>query len=126
MKLCIFGSRTLTNPTIYTDIIKPHILKYYPIENIDYIVSGMANGVDLFGVTFANEFNLGLVKFPALWALFGNSAGTVRNKQMAEFATHFIGFQLHNSKGTHHMIQTVKKLGKPIVLVKLKTGDINE
>lgn len=120
IKLCIFGSRTIDKPIYYQKIIKQNVLKYFDVANIECIVSGLADGVDKFGVTFADEFGLKVAEFPAQWDLFGKSAGMVRNRQMAEFATHFIGFQLNDSKGTKNMIEIVKQLHKPIVIIKLK------
>lgn len=74
-----------------------------PIE----IVSGTANGADKLGEKYAREKGLPIKQFPADWSL-GRGAGYIRNKQMAEYATHCVCFWDEKSKGTQHMINLAK------------------
>jgi hypothetical protein len=72
-----------------------------PIE----IVSGAARGADKLGERYAKEHDLPIKQFPADWNNYGKQAGYLRNKQMAEYATHCICFWDGISRGTELMIQ---------------------
>jgi predicted Rossmann-fold nucleotide-binding protein len=67
----------------------------------DTIVCGMAKGADLFGRSVGLELGLTILEFPAMWDLYGRSAGPRRNIQMAELADACILFP--GGKGTEHM-----------------------
>lgn len=81
------------------------------IHNLSYIeiVSGTAKGADRFGEWFANCLEIPIKRFPADWDTHGKSAGYIRNKQMAEYATHLIAIWDGKSKGTKHMIDLAKE-----------------
>lgn len=68
------------------------------------ILSGHATGADLLGERYANEHGLRLETYPAKWDLYGKSAGTVRNLQMAKVSDILIAFWDSKSKGTKNMI----------------------
>ena len=44
-------------------------------------------------------YKLKIAEFPADWEKHGRGAGFVRNKQMAEYATHLLAFWDGKSKG---------------------------
>jgi hypothetical protein len=85
-----------------------------PIE----IVSGAANGADKLGEKYAKDQGLSLKQFPANWNKFNKSAGYIRNKEMAEYATHCVCFWDGKSKGTKHMIDLAKELNLKVRVVK--------
>ena len=101
------------------------MLKYYldkvlanvkdPIE----IVSGHARGADALGERYAKERGYGLITFPADWASFGKLAGFRRNVQMARYADALVAFHDGESRGTQHMIETMRSL-KPDAPVRVK------
>ena len=53
---------------------------------------------------WAKENNVHVAEFPAEWDKYGKSAGYIRNKQMAKYATKSVVFWDFKSKGTGHMI----------------------
>lgn len=75
----------------------------------------MANGADTLGETYAKNNCFQIRYFPADWDKFGKSAGYIRNKQMAEYASYrkgygaLIAFWDGKSKGTMHMINLAKE-----------------
>ncbi len=78
------------------------------------IVHGGARGVDFLGDKYAKKelrFKLGngIRKFPAQWSVYGKGAGMVRNKEMAEYATHLIAFWDGKSRGTKLMIDLAEE-----------------
>jgi len=81
------------------------------------IVSGMARGADRLGVLFAEEYHVPLIKFPADWDTYGKRAGFIRNDAMSKAADGLVAFWDQKSRGTAHMIQTMKKLGKFVHVV---------
>lgn len=81
------------------------------------IVSGMARGADALGYHFAQAEGVLCHQFPADWDKYGKGAGYRRNQQMADFSDGLIAFWDGVSRGTAHMIQTMKRQGKPVWIV---------
>lgn len=81
------------------------------------IVSGKATGADSLGELYAKECEYRLKEFPANWQLNGRAAGPIRNEEMGDYAEALIAFWDGKSKGTKHMIDYMKKLGKPVKIV---------
>jgi len=82
------------------------------------IVSGTAGGVDRLGEAYAYSRGFAVKRFPADWESHGNSAGVIRNAEMAEYADAAIIFWNGVSKGTKNMIENMKKIGKPHIVKK--------
>lgn len=105
-KLIIAGSRDFND----YDFLKVKI--DFLLKNIDdeiEIVSGTAKGADKLGEKYAEENKLNLKYFPANWNLYGNSAGFIRNEEMAKYANACVVFWKNNSKGSKHMIDLAEK-----------------
>ncbi len=81
---------------------------------ITEIVSGGARGVDTDGEYYASCNNLILKRFPAKWDELGRGAGFARNSQMADYADALVAVWDGESKGTKHMIETMKARNKPV------------
>lgn len=77
------------------------------------LMSGGAKGVDIIAEEYAKYNNLPFELYKADWDSFGKSAGYKRNVDMGMVCD--VGVIFHNgiSKGTHHMIDVLKKLNKP-------------
>lgn len=93
-----------------------HFLKNQNKANT-VIVSGRAKGADSLGERYACERNIKLRGMPADWNTYGKSAGFRRNEEMAKVADALIAFWDGESHGTKHMIETMKRLGKPVRIV---------
>lgn len=78
------------------------------------IVSGMARGADALAVHFAREYNVMLYAFPADWDTHDKAAGFIRNGEMAQFSDGLLAFWDGKSRGTRHMINLMKRIGKPV------------
>ncbi|MCP3924900.1 MAG: DUF2493 domain-containing protein [Desulfobacterales bacterium] len=115
-KVIIAGSRT--NIT-YENVI--HAIAHAPF-NIKEIVSGTARGVDQFGEEFGKVNNIPIKKFPAEWERHGKSAGYKRNIEMAEYADALIAVWDSKSKGTKHMIDLMKRVGKEVYVMEVEYG----
>ena len=82
------------------------------------VISGGAKGTDALGERYAREMEFPVVVVPAEWARYGNSAGVLRNRQMAETADVLIAFWDGESPGTRNMIHEMKRIGKPLRIVR--------
>jgi hypothetical protein len=102
MKLIIAGSRSFNDYLLLRESTDSFIetVNETPIE----IVSGHARGADLLGEKYAANRGYPVKLFIADWARHGKAAGYLRNKQMAEYATHCICFWDGRSAGTKMMI----------------------
>lgn len=108
MKIIVAGGRDFNNRFTIDKILSQYI---NPEE--DTIISGDARGADMLGVEWAAHFSVPIQHFPAYWDIYGKAAGFIRNAEMGEYADAAIVFWDGQSKGTAHMIQTMKRLKKP-------------
>lgn len=111
MKVIIAGSRNITDYKIIEDAVKSS-----GFENITEIVSGGAHGVDFLGEQWALNNGLTVRSFPAEWAMYGKSAGMIRNKKMAEYGDGLIAVWDGESRGTQNMIENARKKNLPIYI----------
>lgn len=124
LKVLIAGSRSIKSPAIFaaaiTAALNPEVS---PIASILLngtsfeIVSGAAVGVDTLAREYAQQRNYRLTEFPTRkedYDKYGRTAPLRRNIDMAEYASLLIAIYDGKSKGTLHMINEMKKRGKPI------------
>jgi hypothetical protein len=109
MRLIIAGGRDFTDYSKCKYVLD-HLLQDIPKNTGDIIVlCGEAKGADTLGEQYAQQYLDGVEYYPAEWELHGKAAGYIRNKQMAEAATHLVAFWDGKSKGTKHMIDLAEK-----------------
>ena len=108
MKYIIAGGRDFNNRAIMFPILSKQISNMS-----DTIISGDARGADELGAEWATHFQIPIQHFPAQWDKYGKSAGFIRNAEMGEEADALIAFWDGKSKGTAHMIKTMKIQKKP-------------
>lgn len=82
---------------------------------------GNCRGADKLGENYAYLYGEDAKQFPADWKNYGKSAGYIRNKQMAEYATHLIALWDGQSKGTKSMIDLAKQYGLKVRIINFKT-----
>lgn len=108
MKVIVAGTRTYRDiPTLYT------ILSTI-VQHSDVVLQGGANGVDRLAAQWCRTHAVACQEFPAAWERWGKSAGARRNGQMARQADALIAIWDGRSRGTAHMIQSMRALGKPV------------
>ena len=107
MKVIIAGSRTITDYATVTRAVADSGFK------ISTVIQGGARGVDRLGRLWAMNHNVESVELKARWDTDGKAAGMIRNRKMAEVADALIAVWDGKSRGTIHMIRTMKSLGKP-------------
>lgn len=114
MRLIIAGSRTIAS----TAYVLEKLDAIVDCEEVEYVLSGMARGVDRMGEHWAEVHNVKVVQFPAQWDKYGRRAGYLRNELMADEATHLIAIWDGVSKGTKHMIDIARKRGLEVRIVR--------
>ena len=105
MKYIIAGGRNFNNRAILEKVCNS-------FTDIDTVISGCAQGADTIGAEWAAKKGIALQTFPAYWDVYGKSAGFIRNAEMGEHADCAIVFWDGKSKGSKHMIKTMKYLRK--------------
>ena len=115
MRIIVAGCRSFKN----YDFLKNTLDSYIATTDSSKItiISGRAEGADQLGEKYAEDNDLKLAKFEAPWAKMGPSAGTFRNKLMAEYAIKdednhpvLIAFWNGFSKGTKDMINRAESM----------------
>ena len=114
MKVIIAGGRDFMEYDLLKSTCDYMLSKINQIE----IVSGCSRGADLLGEKYAEQSGIPIKRFPADWEKFGKGAGYKRNSEMATYADCLIAFWDGESRGTRHMINTAKKHGLQIKIVK--------
>lgn len=114
MRCIIAGGRDFDN----YDLLQEKCDLIFANKKPDEIVSGCAKGADALGILYANSKNIFCKRFPALWLTYGNAAGPIRNRQMAEYATHLIAFWDGKSRGTKNMIDVAKEFNLPTRIIR--------
>ena len=115
MKVIIAGGRDFTNVTVMATTLNnlqdvDHVIE---IEKLT-LICGMARGADLTAYKLFKEVGLPVEAYPADWDQHGKQAGFIRNTQMADIADMLIAFWDGESRGTAHMINTMKQQHKPV------------
>jgi len=82
------------------------------------VVCGEARGADTVGKLWAESKGYPVKSFPADWDKYGKAAGHVRNSEMANYGTHLIAFWDGSSRGTKNMIESAKKKGLLVRVVR--------
>lgn len=124
LKLIVAGSRTFTDYTFLRDYLDRLLINVRKDSEIE-IVSGHARGADSLGERYAQERGYALKIFPAEWDTYGKLAGFRRNTQMAEYADALVAFHDGESRGTKHMIETMRSIKPqaPVRVAKFKRGE---
>lgn len=105
MKVIIAGSRTFNNLELVEEIMKE-------FPGVTEVVCGCARGADECGRQWADRHRITVTPFPADWENHGRAAGIIRNMEMGAYADFLVAFWDGKSKGTKHMIDYMKKIGK--------------
>lgn len=108
-KVIIAGSREITDVEFIRHEMNNLWREIGPFE----VVSGTARGVDRISARLAREAGITVHDYPADWDRFGRSAGYRRNEQMAQEADYALILWDGKSRGTRHMMEIMKKAGKP-------------
>lgn len=108
-RMIVAGGREFTDKAFFMQKMDEMLAKY---ENIE-IVSGHACGADSMAESYAKFHGLSLKIMPAEWKKFGSAAGSIRNKQMLDYAVEnepvWVAFWDGQSKGTKDMIFKAQK-----------------
>ena len=123
MKIIIAGSRGF-DPYGISDLVWgliSHCIERLLVENdpkgrVTEIVSGGAKGADKFGEVYAKANNIPVKVFLPDYINASNPvrAPLIRNVQMSEYADALIVIWGGKSRGTRHMMDCMKRAGKPI------------
>lgn len=111
MKLIVAGSRTFDDVSLLDHVVKNEINIF--IEDIEEVISGHAIGADQLGERWAKIHKIPVKIFLPDWSAYGNSAGPIRNRLMADYGDFLLAFWDGESAGTKNMIRQMERLHKP-------------
>lgn len=117
--VCVAGTRYWNDRRYFHEKIVEFLETY---EEPVLFVSGCAtSGADDLILRWCAKFRYPCKKMPADWDQFGNSAGFIRNEEMAKIINHLIAFWDKVSHGTGHMIDCCEKRHIPRQLITIPT-----
>ncbi len=111
MKLLIVGSRS----------IKDFDLSGYVSPEIDLIISGGANGVDLIAEEYADKHKISKLIIRPRYDLYGKAAPLKRNETMVDSADDVLVIWDGVSRGTKYTAEYAKKKNKSVTIVEVKS-----
>jgi hypothetical protein len=114
VKVIIAGSRHMPSES-YPLIGRAVVRSGFPVTEV---VCGMAAGADALGHRWADAKELPVKEFPADWSRYGQAAGPIRNRQMAEYADALIVFIWGNSRGSENMRKQMEERRKPVFVIR--------
>lgn len=114
MHVIIAGGRDFVDSNRMGEVLD----RLFSLNKPDSIICGMANGADKLGWEYARSRGIAIQEFPANWDDHGKAAGPIRNRKMAEVATHLVAFWDGRSAGTKHMISVAEKMGLQIRVIR--------
>lgn len=117
MKVVIAGSRSIDS---YYQV---HLAVKESGFEIDTIISGTANGVDLQGEAYGKEHNIPVERYPADWKTHGKKAGFIRNQKMNDNSDATIVIWDGSSVGSKMMAEITEKSNKPVFIKRVLTPE---
>ncbi len=115
-KVAVVGGRNFSNYKLMKTMLDIYNDKY----GIAMIVSGGARGADTLAEKYAHENEIDLVVLMAKWSEEGKRAGPRRNVRIAEMVDVALAFPDPKSKGTWHLVKTMKRFNKPVYVIEDK------
>lgn len=119
-KVIIAGSRTIDDYDLVEKCIIQFISKFGLITEV---ICGEAKGVDKLGKQWALKNNIPVKSFYANWEKYRKSAGALRNKEMAIYASTNNGgclaIQENQSRGTENMISLAEYFKLKTMIIKI-------
>lgn len=123
-KVVVFGTRYFDQPVLMNEKLDNYLF----LLNDPIIVSGGSKtwdpgdgkwvGADYYAEQYATRRMLLLQIYHADWKKHKKAAGPIRNREMAEVADFGVAFWDGESRGTKNMIEEMRKLGKPVKIVR--------
>ena len=113
LKVIIAGGRDFTDTQYAADSLVK-LVEENKLPDTFTVISGNARSADKVGEYLAELWDLPLKIYQADWNQHGKSAGYIRNNQMADVADVLVAFWDSKSRGTMHMINTMKQQHKPV------------
>ena len=123
-RVIVAGSRTYNNYEYLSEVLSKYTYTFNKLCIRPEFVSGGCRGVDSMAERFCKSNNYPIKIFNADWDRYGKSAGYIRNKEMAQYASETGGFLIAfwdgKSRGTKMMIKLAKENGLVVKILPLK------
>jgi len=111
MKLLVVGSRSITS----------FDLSQYIQSDVDTIISGGADGIDSLAEHYADLHRISKYILRPQYNIYGRAAPLKRNEQMVDMADAVLAIWDGDSKGVQYTLRYIKKVGKPLTLIVVKS-----
>jgi len=121
MRLCIIGSRSITDPLFVFQSIEKFVREHCVGQPT--FISGGAKGVDSLTKRYANDKGYDFVEFLPYHLVdkeveYNSRYFFARNRQMIQNADKVLALWDEESTGTLHAIRYSQKMGVPVMVIK--------
>lgn len=111
MIVAVAGSRSITNADVVCSVLDAKA------SGATQVVTGGARGVDTIAFDWAWAHGIPVQVIAAEWSRHGRAAGPIRNREIARLAERLIAIHDGHSRGTMHMIESMRNLRKPVEII---------
>lgn len=111
-KIAVVGGRDFTDYEYVEAMCQKNIKKGEEV----LFICGKARGADTLGENFAKKYAHKYVEYAPNYLRFGRGAPNRRNMEMAKEADLVLAFWDGRSRGTKHMIDISRQLGKRVIV----------
>jgi hypothetical protein len=118
MRIIIAGSRTFDDIDLLFQTMDELVHKQKLKQVV--ILSGHANGADIFGEEWAWKRGHSYEVYRPNWDKFGNAAGPIRNTEMVSKADAIVAFWDGESRGTADVLRKARKAKLKVKVVRFK------
>lgn len=101
VRIIVAGTRHWCDKPLFHETLIEYLKRFS--DPVLFVSGAASTGADRLIVDWCKKFKYPCLEMPAKWDQLGQSAGYVRNTEMAEIGTHLLCYWDIASKGTKHM-----------------------
>lgn len=125
VRIVVFGTRHYENRREFHEELMDYI-EQFGEEPILFLSGAAKSGADNLIIRWCLKFGYPFKPYPADWDRYDKGAGFIRNTEMAQDATHGLGFWDGSSNGTNDMKEKLSLVEAEFRIVKVEIPKDND
>lgn len=112
MRVLVCGGRAFDDEWLLNRTLD----ELHAVEPFEVVIHGTATGADSLADAWAKRNKIDVLRYPADWKRYGNSAGPIRNQQMIDEGHPDIAIAFKGGRGTRDMIEKCRQARLPLMV----------